>query len=695
MRITLASLSALALLFSTALTAHAQQFTCGGGNDLERMVSLHHNDPQRLAEIKAAAERSEAFTKEWRGPQLKNASNYVVPVVFHIIHSNGPENISDEQIYDAMRILNEDYSRLNPDRENMRPEFRPIAATIGITFRLAQLDPDGHCTNGVTRTVSALTNDGGQDMKDLIQWPRDRYLNVWVSVSAGGDGTAGYSMYPSNVASSWGAAADGVVLCHNYIGSIGTGSVLRSRALTHEVGHWLNLKHTWGDTNAPGVASNCGMSDDVDDTPPTIGWTTCDLNGATCGSTLDNVENFMEYSYCSKMFTEGQKQRMLAALNSTVAGRSNLWSPANLQLTGTDGTQHLCQARFSMDQRIICAGQAITFKDESYNNVTQRNWKFTGGEPAISTNATPVVTYTRPGTYTVELQAGNGTNTVNTSSTVMVLDTVGRALPFVEGFEGSMQLAGSDWTVVNADNGGTFEVREGTAFSGDRSLRMRNYGTAAGQVDELISSTIDLGSDSAVTLSFRYAFARRNSSNNDMLQVWVSRDCGNIWSVRRQLLAATTLRTVPDQDGAFTPASPDQWKEAVITNIMGGFLVSDFRMKFTFTGGGGNDLWLDDININGLNVGVEELTGTGAPGLQVVPNPVTDEATLVADLKAAGNVAVDVLDPLGRVVAHVADARGAMGVQRWALPVAGLRSGLYLVRLQQGDQVQVVRFTKQ
>ena len=174
----------------------------------------------------------------------KGGGSYVIPVVFHIIHNNGPEHIGNEQVEDAMRVLNDDFNRLNADWDDVRPEFLSIVADVGVSFKLAQKDPNGDCTNGITRTISPLTNDGTQDMKDLIQWPRNKYLNVWVAASA--DGAAGYTYTPGSVSSSFSAPLDGIVMLHDYVGTIGTGAVSRSRTLSHEVGHWINLRHVCG-----------------------------------------------------------------------------------------------------------------------------------------------------------------------------------------------------------------------------------------------------------------------------------------------------------------------------------------------------------------------------------------------------------------------------------------------------------------
>src|SRR5262245_56049415 len=206
-------LPALALLCCTGASAqndgrHADHMTCKS-NDAELLAPLVQGRADRIAEMQANEAALEAETEAFvASSDLSRGSNYVIPVVFHIIHNGGPENISDEQVEDEVRILNDDYNKLNDDWDDVQAEFLPIVADVGITFRLAQIDPDGNCTKGITRTQSALTYDGTQDMKDLIQWPRNHYLNIWVAASA--DGAAGYTMNPGSVSSAWAAPADGI-----------------------------------------------------------------------------------------------------------------------------------------------------------------------------------------------------------------------------------------------------------------------------------------------------------------------------------------------------------------------------------------------------------------------------------------------------------------------------------------------------
>lgn len=678
--------------FLLAFGASAQSgFTCGH-NELHRMESLHENRADRLQDIVDGNALLEAYTQQWAADEDRGGGGpYILPVVFHIIHNNGAENISDEQVFDAMRILNEDFNKLNDDWDNVNPAFLNIVSNVGVEFRLAQKDPDGNCTKGITRTVSALTNDGTQDMKDLIQWPRNKYLNIWVAASA--DGAAGYTYTPGSVNNSWGAAADGIVILHDYTGSIGTGALGRSRALTHEVGHWINLRHTWGGTNTPAVASNCNEDDNVSDTPNTIGWTSCNVNGVTCGS-LDNVENYMEYSYCCKMFTEGQKVRMLAALNSSVAQRNSLWTPSNLIATGVDAPGLLCSAEFSSNVQVICAGDSVTFTDQSFNGVTARDWSFPGASPSTGTDPAVTVQYPTPGIYPVSLTAGNGLNTVSTTASdyIMVLPATGTAVPYVQDFEGSTTLNGNEWLVWNPDGAETFSVNTSTGYSGTHSIRLRNDVNDDGDKDELISTTYDMSGATDMTISFRYAFARNNADNDDILRLLVSKDCGATWSVRKQLRGSTNLPTVPDQNASFTPNNDAQWTEVLVNNIPTTYAVSDFRFKFYFEGNGGNNLWLDDINVAGMPVGLGELALTEG-ALVVVPNPAEDAAELRFELLNTDRTRITVLNAMGQEVAVLADGPLSAGVQRFALPVSSLSSGMYLVRLQQGVSTEVVRFT--
>ncbi len=679
------SLLALLLL---ATAAHAQEdgFNCLA-NDPVELARRAAQDPDFLQHAAEARAELDAASADHRG----GGGPYVIPVVFHIIHNNGVENISDAQVEDAVRILNEDYSRMNPDWTQVVPAFIDLVADVGIEFRLARLDPQGNCTNGITRTVSNQTSLGDFEMTQLIQWPRERYMNVWVCRYA--NGAAGYTYYPIWL-DTW-PEADGIVVQHNYLGSIGTGSPFRSRVLSHETGHWLNLKHCWGDSNEPGDDANCGMDDDVEDTPLTRGWTSCLASGASCGSVLDNVQNYMEYAYCSRMFTLGQADRMITALTSSIAQRSNLWQPGTLALTGVLGPGTVCEARFTADRRSVCAGGSVTFDDQSFNGVVARAWSFPGGQPDTSTDEQPEVTYPAPGLYPVSLvvsDALGGSLAATESSYIRVLPSPGQALPVVEGFESATALPNDSWEVVDPSSDGSFVVSTSVAYSGSRSARLPNTIFSAGRTDELISATYDLSGLQGAIVTFRYAYAKRYIADDDALYVWVSGNCGDSWYLRKVLRANTGLLTAGVVPGTFSPSAA-QWHLAEITNIGTSLCTPDFRIRFQFVSDGGNDLYIDDINIMAGQVGIEE-EGVAVGALSVRMDPTSGAAEALVSLRGADRVQIDVLDALGRVVHSGQPIMLPAGTHRLPLPLHDRAAGQYVLRVQGELLNEAIRFAK-
>lgn len=669
------------LLAITASYAQDEGFRCLANNPVELERHLR-SDPGAEAEAQQAKAILDAHTMSFnRG----GGESYVIPVVFHVIHNHGEENIADEQLYDAIRVLNEDYNKQNPDTGLVRPEFQGIIGNIGIEFRLARRDPEGNCTNGITRTVSTRTYDGDFEMTQLIQWPRDRYMNVWVAASA--NGAAGYTYYPMWL-DGW-PEADGIVILHDYTGSIGTSSPYRSRVLSHEVGHWLNLKHCWGDSNDPGLESNCDMDDEVDDTPLTIGWTACALSGSSCGNTIDNVQNYMEYSYCCRMFSQGQGDRMIAALTSPIAERNNLWQPANLALTGVFEQDQLCLARFDADHREVCAGALVQFEDLSYFGVTDRFWSLPGAEPSASFEAGPAVTYSTPGIYPVTLNVGDGTNTLSSTADafIRVLPNPGLPVPWSEGFESAQSLPNETWRIENPDGDVGFELTTSAAFTGSNCVRIMNGPEQDGRRDELISTAFDMSQVTEIVLSFRYAYARRAPENDDVLYVYVSGDCGETWVLRKVMRSITTLVTAPPNPLSFIPNNADDWGYAELTNIGPSLETSSFRVRFVFESDGGNTLYLDDINLNGLPVGVVEMDGSYA-GASLFPNPVDGPFHVRADLPD-GWATYILTDALGRSV-----RTGSTFFVRGITTIGRLEEapGSYMLTLSVEDQVSSVRF---
>jgi PKD repeat protein len=679
-------------LFVSAQFTYAQDHKyCGTTEAMQKTFDknpeLYQQFLQNEAQLKV--QDQEAFAN---GYQEQNRSAlppiYVIPVVFHILHEYGTENISDAQIFDAMRVLNEDYSKTNADFANTVSAFSGIAADCEIQFALAKKDPNGNCTNGIDRIYSSETNIGDDGSK-LNYWPRNKYLNVWV-VKTISSGAAGYAYLPGTTA----AANDGIMIIHSYIGSIGTGNLTRSHALTHEVGHWLNLNHTWGTSNNPGLAANCSGDDGVTDTPNTIGWTSCNLTGASCGSSLDNVQNFMEYSYCSTMFTAGQKTRMRNALTTTsglvgTAQRYNLWTTANLSATGVSLPAVLCTADFSNNtpNGIVCAGDSVTFTDNSWNGTpTSWSWTFPGGTPGTSTLANPTITYNTAGVYNVSLTvtdaSGSVSATKNSYITVNPSSAMFTGAAFAESFEGAA-IPTSDWRVRNINTGtNTWTQTSAAASLGTKSVRVLNTATSVGQIDELLSPSIDMTQITGTSpqMTFKVANAQRTSADIDKLQVYVSTNCGKNWVLRKSV-QGTALASGGVVTSSYTPAAADWTLQTV--NLSAYATHTNLYIMFRFISGGGNNVYVDEINLFGNTVGIDEFTSS--LNFSVFPNPTTENTTIAFDLTEKQNVNVMVYDIVGKEIVTVVNTELAPGEYKYEMNKnTKLAPGVYFVKLTAG-----------
>jgi PKD repeat protein len=639
----------------------------------------------------------------------EKATIYKIPVVFHVLHMNGVENISDEQILDALALLNRDYRKQNADTANVHPDFAGMPADIEIEFVLATKAPNGNCFKGITRTYNTISydgSDGGNQVDAIVagndvyqgQWPGNKYMNVFICGEIGG--AAGYTYNPSG----WGAnqMTNGIWILHDYVGSIGTSSVGTSRTLTHEVGHWLNLSHTWGSNNNPGTAASCsGNGDQVQDTPTCIGVSACVLNSNTCSNDnaywgfdiRDNVENYMDYSYCSKMFTEGQRTRMRTALQSTNTGRANLWTTANLNAVGANGVLYLCKAEFTADKTTICNGDEISFTDDSYNvanawtwSITPSSgWSYSNGTSATSQN--PSVVFDTPGLYTVQLTSSDGTlsDSEVKNNFIHVLNTAA-ALPFWEGFENYSSLSNiQEWDVFSSSANNAWTIESTTGYSGAKCAKLMNFGQGTANVDELTSSQIDLStvpSTGTVTLSFRYAYRKVLTANYEYLKVFISGDCGADW-IQRKTIQGNQLSTLTSTT-SWKPNAQTDWVTVHMTNVTSNYFTDKFRVLFRFEGEGGNNIYLDDINLyngspsNDLVTGIAEHSSISH--LEMFPNPADDELNVSFELPNTDDLTISMVDLSGKIIqTHLVKAKE--GKNLVMMNTQELAAGMYQLRI--------------
>lgn len=309
---TLTGISVL-LLLSTALQA---QRICGSAEYKTRLIQAN---PSAEASIDLAERQIQTTLKSQKQFLRRDtAANELIniPVVIHVVYNTAGQNISNTQILSQLTALNNDFSNQNADKANRPAVFDNLAADVRIQFCLAQVDPTGKATTGIIRKQTNMMLFTADDaVKNKLRggddaWDCKKYLNIWIC-NLGGR-MLGYSSLPGSPAD-----ADGVVIGFDVFGTVGNvrSPFNKGRTATHEIGHWLGLKHLWGDIE-------CG-DDDVDDTPrqKTYNFNCPSFPHVTeCSPTAngDMFMNYMDFSDdgCMNMFTFDQKKRMRALFAS-------------------------------------------------------------------------------------------------------------------------------------------------------------------------------------------------------------------------------------------------------------------------------------------------------------------------------------------------------------------------------------------
>jgi len=345
-----------------------------------------------------------------------------IPIIVHVVH-NGEAvgtgtNISQAQVQAQIEVLNEDFRRA-PGTPGFNSN--PVGADIELEFCLSPVDQNGNvmAEPGIHRYNGSRADWTTEQIENILKpttiWNTNLFYNIWtVRFASANASLIGYAQFPdqsglAGLPTSGPASTDGVVVRFQSFGSVdkGTFPVMvapynRGRTLTHETGHWLGLRHIWGD-------GGCGADDFVTDTPNADGPSSgCPIGRISC-SGVNMVENYMDYTNdaCMNIFTQGQKTRMLAVLQVSPRRKSlvegNLCNPIVADVPTPN---------FDVNNTTVLLGGEVSFTDLSTNFPTSWSWTFTGGDPATSTQRNPVVRYNSPGTYAVTLVA---TNTLGSS----------------------------------------------------------------------------------------------------------------------------------------------------------------------------------------------------------------------------------------------------------------------------------------
>lgn len=617
-------------------------------------------------------------------------------------------------------------------RETMKGGF--IAASTGIKFELAKLDPDGNCTNGINRMYTRKTVEARNNIKALIQWDPTKYLNIWIvesieSFTTDGGTTLGYAQFPEQLASS--PETDGLVIIYDYLGSIEQANGRVGRTATHEIGHWLGLRHIWGDDDynpeteslypagAPASSFSsdekdilCGGDDGVEDTPlqGTRNYGNPEFPRLSECHDLwfgDMYMNYMDYSNDNAMsaFSNGQEAVMVNTLETI---RTVIWSEENLIETGLlNFNEDACKpyiADFEANKNWLCEGENVKFTPEAYyTDGATYSWDLPGSDEPTSSTLSPTVSYDTPGYYPVELKVTNANGeTVKRKQQVIhvVPDQTALESPLTEGFAQWQfpDIDGKPFFVShadpeNADN--TWEYYGGAngTYSTDQpgALRVRTKGFDSDEPRYLVFPNIDLSeiSGTSVDVYFEYAYAKHSVNTRDFIDVRLISDCDNF---RLPSGGAGDLIRGFDSDDEHTVTNggsnvffdfvptEDQWASAEMRFNVSGAAKNNVVLYFEIYGDDGNFFYIDNISI-GTGLGVKDITATTL-GLEVYPNPTTDDATIAFQLNKDANVALSLYDVIGK---QIGSMEQTMNAQQHEIKLSqissNLNAGVYFVQL--------------
>ncbi|MFL5752664.1 MAG: PKD-like domain-containing protein [Bacteroidia bacterium] len=585
---------------------------------------------------------------QWRNANGNSTmAVYTLPVIMHIIHNGeaigSGTNISVAQANSQITVLNTDYNKLNPDTSLVPAIWKPLVANVQINFCAAQVDPSGNVLaspgiDRINRNTAGFTAPPytqayiDATIKPATIWNPNQYLNIWC-MSLGG-GLLGYATFPNpgtsglaGLSAPYGSTTtDGVVILNTAFGNTGTAAAPYNlgRTATHEVGHWLGLRHIWGD--------GACLTDYCNDTPPAAasngGCPTFPFHSGTCTGNSPNGEMFMNYmdytnDACMYMFTNDQKTRMQAIMaGSTMRMNLATSTKCSVPFALDAGIQQIINPAPASSRCINSVTPLVTLRNYGSGTLTSCtiNYSLDGGAntpfawtgslasgntiqvtmPALS--GLSIATHTYVAATTAPNAGTDQNNTNNSSSSTFSITgaPAGSALPFTEGYQTTTFVpAGWSYTPINppTNQWARFTTTGGFGTS-TACAKMDNFsGTVdiTGQKDAMITPAISFSAaNSTLKLKFDVAYARYNASTSDSLNVWITTDCGGSWT-KIYNKGGAPLSTAPDITTAFTPTAT-QWRtDSVSLSSYAG--LSSVKLKFESVSAWGNNLYLDNINL--------------------------------------------------------------------------------------------------
>lgn len=551
---------------------------------------------------------------------------YQIPIVVHIIHKGEAigigSNLSEAQVLSQLRILNEDFRR----KEGTNGfNIDPRGADINIEFVLALTDPNGNPTNGIVRVKSeeeSWSISEEKSLKNLSYWNAENYLNIWVCDLTG---FLGYATFPESDLlgldeQPQDPTLDGVVIDYQAFGDIGNlhETFNLGRTTTHEIGHFLGLRHIWGDV------SFCNGTDFCDDTPPAFNANRgCMEKGRThCNPNLPEMfQNYMDYTddACMNIFTQDQKTRMRTVLENSPRRKSLISSPAlDPPIVAEDdaGIESILSPTSS-----ICTNEifpVVVIRNYGKNNLTnvELTYQVDDKRSQVYNWTGNLATHERDTIYfdKTSIPSGNHTFTIHVNQPNQRIDGFGlndekssdfliqsiQSIPIFSDWTDMRHLEISGWRILNFDNDLTWTFHESSSSSSP-VLQLPSFEyTQRGEEDWLVSPILDLTIRNDVFLSFDISYAPYSSDTTQIqesLKVLLSTDCGQTFDKVIYEKSGLELATTSVNRKEWIPSTSNTYWRRESIDLSAFMNESNLQLAFVGTNYFGNHLYLRQIHI--------------------------------------------------------------------------------------------------
>jgi hypothetical protein len=605
---------------------------CASAETLERECAAN---PARRAKLEQLEQTTARLTAQ---PATNVRGVAIIPVVVHVLYRTDAENISDAQINSQIAALNRDFRKANSDQNMIPPMFQGLAADCDIQFQLAKRTPDAKATNGIERTHTLRNTWGtGNDVKykkntGADAWNSAKYLNIWVCNIGGG--ILGNSQFPGGD-----AATDGVVIDYRYFGTVNAVAPFNlGRTTTHEVGHWLNLRHIWGD-------DDCG-DDKVSDTPTqkeaNFGghvyprYSNC--NGAR---SVDMTMNYMDYTHDDAMcmFTSGQKARIWATLNTE---RSSIL------------TSDACQPLANSD----CIVSGISIQNSTATSV-QLTWT------AIISNLNFTLEYA--------LKGSTNTTSIQTDKTNLTINNLQPNTAYQYRIRAACGTV-SDWQNFNTPNSINITTTNDIYENNDTRLLAKTIATNA-----TIKAVIAMASDRDW---FRFETSDEQPNVSVVLNNLPSDYDLRLYNAAGELIADSKNKDTQSEQ-LFFNASKAGLYFIQVSGYDGAYSSEQYALTITSA-----KTIFSDKNGNSKNLRIRENL------LSVYPNPILSEATIVVEVEKNVLAQIQLINLNGQVAQTMQQMVGKDNATV-SMVIDQIPAGLYLLTVTIDDEVQTKKVVVQ